>query len=528
MTRDADQVLVVGAGPTGLLLAGQLARHGVRVRMVDKRANGSGESRALGIHARTLEMLDGMGLAEEFVAHGQRVRAFSMWDGRRRLARIDFGALDSAFPFLLDIPQSQTEAILRRHLARLGVGVERSTELVGLVPGRDEVEVAIRRPDGSVERSRVPYVVGCDGAHSSVRRHLGIPFDGHGYGEDWLLADLALDWDRSHDDLHIVFNPAGWATVLMPMRDGRWRVILYFAGDRRGAGAPPTLGEVAGLVAERVPGPIAVSDPTWLASFRTHRRSAPAYRSGRVFLAGDAVHIHSPAGGQGMNTGLLDAQDLAWKLAAVIGAGASERLLDTYQAERGPVASQVLDLSHRLVRLSSLSVPWQRAARAIAVPVVTRLPGFRARAARRISQLYVHYRSSSLTEPPPRRAGRLRPRRPQPGDRAPDAAGLTCRGEPVRLHQLLRGPQHTLLFLTSAAEQTVRRLGPYRPHVRPLIVVRDGDGAPKVDGIEVANDLTGEAHRAYRGTGPHLIRPDGYLAASGVDGIEAYLRRVFG
>jgi 2-polyprenyl-6-methoxyphenol hydroxylase-like FAD-dependent oxidoreductase len=482
------EVLVAGAGPTGLLLAGQLAHAGVPVRIVDRQPARCAESRALAVHARTLEMLDRLGLADEFVARGRRVRAFSMWDGRRRLARIDFGRLDSAFPFLLDIPQQETEAILAGYLARAGVGVERSTELVGLVPGADSVTVTLRCP---VESSfPVRYVVGCDGAHSTVRRQAGLSFDGHGYPQDWLLADVALDWDRPADEVHIVFNPAGRATVCMPQPGDRWRVILYFAGTRSG---PPALEEVADLVAERVPGPVTVSDPTWLAAFRTHRRSASAYRAGRVFLAGDAVHIHSPAGGQGMNTGLLDADNLAWKLAAVVTGRAGARLLDTYQAERAPVAAQVLGLSHRLVRLSSLSAPWQRALRALAVPTVTALPAVRVRAARRISQVYVGYRGSS----------RLRA-----GDRAPDADGLTRRGEPVRLHQLLRGGRHTLLLFDGA------RVACLPDDVRSVLI---GDRGGIVD-------HTGEAHRRYRGHNAYLIRPDGYVAACGVDVIDRYLR----
>jgi 4,5-epoxidase len=257
--------------------------------------------------------------------------------------------------------------------------------------------------------------------------------------------------------------------------------------------------EVADLVTQRVPGPITVSEPTWLAAFRTHRRSASGYRAGRVFLAGDAVHIHSPAGGQGMNTGLLDADNLAWKLATVVTGRAGDRLLDTYQAERAPVAAQVLGLSHRLVRLSSLAAPWQRAARALAVPVATALPAVRVRAARRISQLYVSYRGSPWSS-------RLRA-----GDRAPDADGLSHRGEPVRLHHLLRGGTHTLLLLGGA------RPGSCGDQVRSLTIRRTGTGA-------VVVDHTGDAHRRYRGHDAYLIRPDGYLAACGIEAVDRYLR----
>jgi 2-polyprenyl-6-methoxyphenol hydroxylase-like FAD-dependent oxidoreductase len=381
------EVLIVGAGPTGLLLAAQLARRGVPVRLVDKQDTACGESRAVALHAGSVEMLDRIGLAEEFVARGRRVRAFSLWDGRRRLARIDFGALHSAFGFLLDIPQQETEAILAGYLARLGVQVERSTEVLGVAASADRVEVTARGPGGSTCDITAAYVVGCDGAHSTVRREAGVPFVGHGYPDDWLVADVAVDWDRPPDEVHVVFNPAGRATVCMPLPGDRWRVICYFASDRPDPAGPPTLEEVAELFAARVPGPATVSDASWLARFRTHRRHAARYRAGRVLLAGDAAHVCSPAGGQGMNTGLLEAENLAGKLAAVAAGDARSELLDCYEAERAPVAAQVLRLSHQLVRLSSLSAPWSRAVRGVAVPLLAGLPAFRSRAAHRIAQV---------------------------------------------------------------------------------------------------------------------------------------------
>jgi len=355
-------------------------------------------------------------------------------------------------------------------------------------------------------------VAGCDGAHSTVRRQAGVPFEGHGYGDDWLLADVALDWDRPPDDVHIFFHPGGRAAVCMPMRGGRWRVILYFAGRRDHAGEP-SLAEVAELVAERIAGRVAVSDPTWLASFRTHRRSAPAYRRGRVLLAGDAVHIHSPAGGQGMNTGLLDAQNLGWKLAAVAAGRAPEGLLDSYQAERAPVARDVLALSHRLVRLSALSAPWQRAARAAVLPLAARVPGLRGRMARRVSQLYVSYRRSPLTAGEGPRGQRVRP-----GDRAPDAGGLCFRGHTVRLHELLfREPGHALLVLDGGAGDRLATLPDvYGRPVRVVAIAVSGEDA----GLGAAVDVSGEVRRAYGSGGVYLVRPDGYVAASGWDAVS--------
>jgi 2-polyprenyl-6-methoxyphenol hydroxylase-like FAD-dependent oxidoreductase len=298
---------------------------------------------------------------------------------------------------MLDIPQNESERLLTEHVARLGIRVEHSTEVAGVRPGPDRVEVVLRRPDGTTESVLAPYVVGCDGAKSTVRSELGMAFEGHPYPQDWLLADVALDWDRTPDEMHAIFNPSGRPAVCLPMAGNRWRVFLPFAGDRDNERRAPDLDEIAGLLAQRVPDRVRISAPTWLSTFRIQRRSASAYRKGRVFLAGDAVHVHSPAGGQGMNTGLLDAQNLAWKLAAVATGRAAAGLLDTYEPERAPVARDVLGLTHDLVRLGTISGRRQRVARAVLLPVASRLPGVPARSARRLSQLYVGYRSSPLT-----------------------------------------------------------------------------------------------------------------------------------
>ena len=210
------------------------------------------------------------------------------------------------------------------------------------------------------------YAVGCDGAHSRVRHELGLPFRGQPYPQDWLLADVRLDWARPDNEVHAFFRAGGRPLVCFPMREHRWRLVVPFAGDR--APGAPDLGEIQQLVDQRAPEPVAVSDPTWLASFNCHRRSTDTYRRGHVLLAGDAVHIHTPAGGQGMNTGITDAHNLGWKLALVADGRAPDRLLDTYGAEREPVAGQVLALTHALVRVGTMTHPVKRALRDITVP----------------------------------------------------------------------------------------------------------------------------------------------------------------
>src|SRR5215469_12297523 len=295
MTRTAhtDPILVVGAGPTGLLLAAELARRGAAVRIVEKRAATCTESRALSLHSRTLEMLDSVGLAGEFLACGHPVRAICLYAGTRLLMRTDFRRLDSRYRFMLDIPQDQTERLLREHLDGLGVRIEHSTEVLDLTQDAGGADVVVRGPGDDTECIRAPYVVGCDGAHSTVRAAIGLSFEGHPYPQDWLLADVALDWDRTPEEMHAIFNSAGRPAVCLPMPHGRWRVFLPFAGERGRERRPPTLDEIAELMARRVPDRVRISDPTWLSSFRIQLRSAPGYRRERVLLAGDAVHVHS-------------------------------------------------------------------------------------------------------------------------------------------------------------------------------------------------------------------------------------------
>jgi 2-polyprenyl-6-methoxyphenol hydroxylase-like FAD-dependent oxidoreductase len=427
----------VGAGPTGLVLACELLARGIRARIIDKGDSVVLQTRALGIHARTLEVFDMMGLAERFVEHGQVVRRFHMYTDGKTLVRLELARNGSAFGFMLDVPQDVTETILRQRVSELGGRVEQGTELSDLSVDPGGVTATVIAPGGSVRTIMADYVVGADGAHSRVRSELGLDFRGHPYTQDWLLADVHLDWDRPDDEMHAFFRRDGRPLICMPMRDHLWRVILPYAGERDRQA--PTLEEIQRLVSERAPRPVPVSDPAWLATFRCQRRSTHVYRRGRVLLAGDAVHIHSPAGGQGMNTGIMDAHNLAWKLALVASGQAPERLLDSYGQERGPVAADVLALTHALVRLGTTTHPVQRALRNTIVPAAGRLASVQRRAVRRISHVGVAYPASPLTRPGRGRTG-LRP-----GERAPDLEVTGSEGK-TRLHEVLRRGRHILLI----------------------------------------------------------------------------------
>ena len=501
------QVLVVGAGPTGLVLAAELLARGIRTRIIDQGDGASLQSRAIGVHARTLEVLDMMDLAERFIERGQVVRQIRWYSKGKHLVSLEFARSGSRFGMFLDLPQDETERLLRARVAELGGVVENRTELTGLTAGPDAVIAAVR--DRS-ERGVITagYVVGCDGAHSRVRHELGLTFHGHPYPQDWVLADVLLDTDLREDAAHAFFRPDGLPAILFPMRDHRWRLTLPFAGSR--SGEVPTLEEIQQLTDQRMPRPVTVSDPTWLANFRCHRRSASAYRRGRVLLAGDAVHIHTPAGGQGMNTGIMDAHNLGWKLALVAGGRSPDALLDSYGTERLPVAQDVLKLTHTLVRYGTISHPVKRRVRDVVVPVLSRSPLIQRRAVGRLSHVYVAYPPGPLARPDGGRG------RPGPRQRMPDVP-VRADGQLTTLHRVLRGGRHVLLVPAHAASVLADpALGPYREDLD--VVTIDAGKAPG---------------RGNSGTGPViLVRPDGHVGARGRPGnmhaVTGYLHDLFG
>ncbi|MBV9205475.1 MAG: FAD-dependent monooxygenase [Actinobacteria bacterium] len=505
--RPDCQVLVVGAGPTGLTLAADLLARGVTARIIDKGHGAALETRAVAVHGRAMEVLDLMGLADRFIARGQVVRRFSFYtDGRHRLS-LDLARNGTRFGFMLDIPQHDTESLLRARIAELGGVIEQGTELTGLTDEEACVTASVTDAAGQPRVITAGYLVGCDGAHSRVRHELGLPFHGHPYPQEWLLADVRLDWGRPEDEVHAFFRADGVPLICFPMRDHRWRLVVPFAG-RRTPGAPD-LAEIQHLVDQRAPERIAVSDPTWLASFNCHRRSTNVYRRGHVLLAGDAVHIHTPAGGQGMNTGITDAHNLAWKLALVAAGRAPEQLLDTYGAEREPVAAQVLGLTHTLVRFGTMTHPVKRALRDTMVPAAFRIGPIHRRAVRRWTQVNVGYPASSLTRPD-RGRGPLRP-----GQRAPDVEVCTREGT-SRLFSVLRRGRHVLVV--TGADPVSAPAGPALTPYRDL--------------FEVVTPGPRDA-RAFRRTpagSVFLVRPDGYIAARGTPDrlhtVLDYLRRL--
>jgi 2-polyprenyl-6-methoxyphenol hydroxylase-like FAD-dependent oxidoreductase len=348
-------VLIVGAGPVGLTLATALAANGVPAVVIDKQAEGANTSRACVVHSRTLEVLRELEVSQQLISRGLIVPRFTVRDRDRVLLTIDFDQLPTDYPYTLMVPQNITEQVLLERLHAVGGRVYRPYELAGLAQDRDGV--AATMADGSTVRAS--YAVGADGMHSTVRHHTRIGFTGDTYEESFVLADVHMDWHLPETEVMLYYSPAG-LVVVSALPGGRHRIVATV--DE--APEQPSAEFIQVLLDMRGPKqrPARVRDVVWSSRFRVHHRLADHYRAGRLFLAGDAAHVHSPAGGQGMNTGIQDAVALAARLAAVLQDGAADTELDEYEAERRPVASQVVAMTDRITRIATIdSVPLRKA-----------------------------------------------------------------------------------------------------------------------------------------------------------------------
>jgi 2-polyprenyl-6-methoxyphenol hydroxylase-like FAD-dependent oxidoreductase len=344
MNTPEFDVVIVGAGPTGLALAAALALRRLRVAVLDRQAEGANTSRAAVIHAHTLEALEGIGVSEELVRRGVHARTFTIRDRDRVLVRVPFEHLPTRYAYTLMVSQAETEQVLRARLAALGVEVRWGSEVFKVEQDADGAAVTLA--DGQVIRGR--YVVGADGMHSVVRKAIGIAFQGASYEESFVLADVRLDGPVPRDEVILYFSPAG-LVVVAPLPDGVHRIVATL--DQ--APEQPGVADVQALLDTRGPehARLQVRELLWGSRFRVHHRIAEHYVRGRVVLAGDAAHVHSPAGGQGMNTGILDALRLAAALDESLRKGHA-LALHRYESERRPVAQRVVALADRLTRLA--------------------------------------------------------------------------------------------------------------------------------------------------------------------------------
>ena len=461
----STEVIVVGAGPTGLMLACELALAGVRVRVLERRAEESNITRAFAVHARTLELLDARGLADEVLLRGVRVGEIAPAPG----ATLKLAEIDTPYPMILIVPQSGTEKVLAARAERLGVEVERGAEVLAIEQDADGVAVRVGGAKPRTERAR--YVVGCDGAHSTVRGLIGVDFVGRQYETHILLADARLA--EPPDEAMFARTNADGAVIAVPFGDGWFRVIAWDRlREQAPLSEPVTYAELADAFRRIAGSDLGMSEPRWTARFLSERRQARRYRVGRVFLAGDAAHVHSPLGGQGMNTGLQDAMNLGWKLAAAVRGTAPADLLDSYERERHPVGESVLKLTDGFNRLVLGRSTVRRALQTMAIRTLLRFPRSRRAVAGRLTGVGIRY-------PRPSRSDHA-----WVGRRMPD---VDCAGG--RLYELLRDGRFVLV--TDAASAPADR------------------SAGQSTGVVVAVRRGGDDRRLPAAV---LVRPDGYVA----------------
>lgn len=391
-------VLVVGAGPTGLTMACELLRHGVTPRIIDKSPAPSVHSKAFGIHARTLELFETMGIVETMLGRGNICNGFDMYNRGKPLAHVNFDALESNYPYFLILAQSDTERILNDHLESYGIKVEREKELVGIEQADTGIKARLKLKDGSEEIVDCSYLAGCDGAHSTTRHILNLEFKGAPYPFYWLLADIDLKWDYSLHHISVFNHPTG-VTAHFPLYEDRGRLMFEVPHATIEEDMPsPTIEDVRRLMNERQINYKSVTNPNWLAYFKIHHRMVNQYGKGRVFLSGDAAHIHSPLGGQGMNTGIQDAYNLAWKIGLVLGSKSPDSLLASYNEERRRVGKNVVGFTDFATKMVGLHNPVLSALRNKIVGVISHIDAVQEKVLTTLSQIEINYRESPIVE----------------------------------------------------------------------------------------------------------------------------------
>jgi 2-polyprenyl-6-methoxyphenol hydroxylase-like FAD-dependent oxidoreductase len=552
MTASANQnadVLIVGAGPTGLTMACELLRHGITPRIIDKAMAPTDKSKAFAIHPRTLELLDNMGIVDTFLKEGNECNAFDIYDRGKPLVNATFDSIESKYPFALMIPQSLSEKILHEHLKSYGIEVERELELKKIKQTDDKVTATLKTKYNSDEIMECRYLVGCDGAHSTTRHQLNFDFKGAPYPNYWLLADCDLDWKYPMFNLSVFIHPHG-LTAYFPYKSDRGRLMFELENAPINEEmALPIMDDVLKLMEEREIEYNNISNPHWLAYFKLHHRIVDRYREGRVFIGGDAAHIHSPMGGQGMNTGMQDAYNLAWKLALVLKGKSSEGLLDSYNTERHKVGEEVVTLTDTATKMATVHNPVLSVIRNKMMGVLLNLNPVQHKIVSTLAQLEFHYKDSPIVDERWFESKEVEGYVPHGHDlkagerfkdynlQSPDGSSTT------ELYKLLKGSEHELLIFTGAEPEDmeiqeiakiVESVKEYGNLIETHLLIGSENVPPGLP--QVPSTWVDSGHNMHKDFGAakaslYLIRPDGYIAfrnqpASASD-LKEYLVTIF-
>lgn len=536
------QVLIVGAGPVGLTLANLLASQGVAAKVVTEEAEQRPveQSRAEGNHGRTLALYERLGVLDQAFSLGRPLHGAILHERDRQIGRMVLDDPHSYYPGALILGQARVERMLEARLNAAGVPVERGWKLAGLEQGNECVTASLHEVRTGERRTvTAPYLVACDGGRSAARKMVGAEFAGQSSDIQYALADVEAEFPGKplDDDLHIWLSPL---MILGRLEDRHWKAAAPTDPDKPLSDTPEA---VVGAIQEKLNQngvAVRVHSPRWTSVFRISTRRVNRMRFGRVFLAGDAAHIHSPMGGQGMNEGMQDALNLAWKLASVLRHGVTESLLDTYNTERQPIIEAVLKDTAEMTRLLEMPESWLASLRNVTLAAVTNFAPLQPVVREQFAGATRNYRQSSLVSDP---QARLFPAdSPRPGDRAPDAHGLFADGlhQPRRLFSLWQGShRHELLLFTGESETEPQRAvlasaaqqmeAQYGERLRVRVVTRSGTGSG-IFWLDSASDLHrrlgAERECAY------LVRPDGFIAFRGAadptSHVARFLQSVYG
>uniref|UniRef100_A0AAU2W137 FAD-dependent monooxygenase n=1 Tax=Streptomyces sp. NBC_00008 TaxID=2903610 RepID=A0AAU2W137_9ACTN len=523
MTGYDVDVLVAGAGPVGLMAASRLAQSGVSVRLVDAAAGPATTSRALGSHARSLEIYDQLGILGEIAPHGTRVNGFIRHQADR-VFRVDydFAGLPTRFPYMFNVDQVIIERVLRGHAASAGVAVEWNTRLESFRHDADAVTAVLRGGDGvgaAEETVRARYLWGCDGGHSTVRKTLQLPLAGES-AHTWLIADAIVHTDVDIDGVHWLFPPGG-ALMLFPFPEpGKWR-LLDTSGEGDAEQPEQIARQFSAKLSQALGRDTVVDSPSWTSKFTIQQRAVPAMHVGRCFVSGDAAHVHSPASGQGLNTGIQDAYNLAWKLAMVLHGQADAALLDTYDAERVPIGQALLGSTSEVMKTAMADATAGDAGD----PRETDR-GFMRRLIHNMSGLAIAYPDSTLTVP-----GDEPGEGPRPGERLTQLSAADAQSPGwTALRAELRSPAWHLLDFPGSEDTTGQ----------DHLTAWDGALPAWVDTVTISRRRPAGDHGVWDPDGRVrstlaasdgdwiLVRPDGYLSARGTGGtsLHATLNRL--